>query len=246
VKKPLAMIQYREVRPGRLIFHPAFMHLSVNLGLSEHLMAVLAPDSSAIVVSSRGQVLALLGHANRWHQSVPARASLYLALLAQAADQLQGPALGTTPADLFSSWGLSRAEQAWKRLGLNRSALALSPRPTQDPKAVVTLTSYQVNAPLASIADAYLPFIAQGRITELSLVGPGQPGHAVVSPTTVDTLSQVLPRLRIKGLSFTLWRPLGQNITVAWPSQHPKWLLVSYGLSPTHVAQALSITARQT
>jgi len=216
-------------------FHPEILHTTINPGLEETLGAILPMRSAAIVLSSQGGVLALLGHDNTWRKAVAGRSALWLPMLAQ------GTANGAFAADVRTTvkhgrgWDTAQIDQAWQHLGLDQAALALSPRPSGSGVQVMKPdgNSNSVMVPIASIARAYLPFIDHGQMFPLRLNTPSGSAVPLVSEAVIQSLSPYLPRLTVGKISFLIWHPLGQSVLVAWPLTKPTWLVVV-----THVSSA--------
>jgi hypothetical protein len=222
-------------------FHPEILHTTINPGLEETLGAILPIRSAAIVLSSQGGVLALLGQHNTWRKAVAGRAALWLPMLAQGTVNGAFARNVRTTAKHGRGWDIAQIDQAWRHLGLDQAALALSPRPSGSGVQVMNPdgNSNSVMVAIASIARAYLPFIDHGQMLPLRLTTPSDSSVSLVSEAVIQSLNQYLPRITVGKVSFLIWHPLGQSVLVAWPLTKPTWLVVVTHVSSAAIAPIL-------
>ena len=228
-------LRYHLTQHHTLVFHPALVRTTIRPQLDWEIQKILPAHGSAIVVSPRGSVLALVGRNHQWQDSVPAGASLLLPLLAE---------INAAPSASGADWNRQKLAKAWERLGLNQSALALSPRPSGLSATLIGPVSSPVLAPVASIAHAYLPFIAGGKLPELGLTIRTSPVVSRVPERVIYKLTRLLPRTPVDGTSFSVWHPLGQGVVVAWTQKPPSLLVVATDMTSANIAPLLSILAR--
>lgn len=235
-------------RLGRRAYGPAGRHMTVattiHRSLTLRLGRVLPPGSEAIVVDPEGQVMALVSRGRDWRQTVPASDLLLPPMLAEA---LGDPGRFSRLASvnlpsLSEAWGKGGMRAAWTSLGLDRSALPPEAVPTGAPSAIFDGPGYPVHASLASIAEAYLPFVDHGRVVPLTLALMGRVGVArspVSRAGSAEAFSEVarqLPALGLRRGTVAVWHPIGQPDAVGWSSGPPSWLAVTSAVPVARLA----------
>ncbi len=228
-----APVRYRLSSNKVFTFNPKIVHTSIDPTLSENLLRVLPHGSGAIVVSNHGHVLALLGSGLAWKAPVNAGPALFLPML--------GALISKNPMATAFHPSKRRLALAWRALGLDRAVLPLMKKPQTAGRAVAGPSlGGQVKAPLASIAEAYLPLLDQGQTYPLTLVGALSTSRQVTNLSAVKDLSRALPRETIHGIHVTIWRPLGQSLVVAWATRPRSWLVVVNAPGTSRIAPIVS------
>ncbi len=227
-------------RSGR----PKTVATTIHRTLTLRLGRVLPPGGEVIVVDPQGEVMALVSRGQAWRQTVPANALLLPPMLAEA---LRDPSRFSRLTSvqlprLADAWGRDGMRAAWMRLGLGQAALPTEAVPTGTPLAIFDGSDYSVHASLASVAEAYLPFINHGRAVPPTVVLMGgvrvarNPTPSTGSAEAFSEVARQLPRLALGGGMVAVWHPIGQSEAVGWNSGASSWLAVTSAVPVARLA----------
>jgi cell division protein FtsI/penicillin-binding protein 2 len=197
---------------------------TVNGGLTTDLKEVWSGSGTALIVNSRGAMVALAAGSEQslWARHAIGQALLppMLALavtvpavrkaLEQPHSELTGVAL---------AWGTDDVRRGLQTLGVTVDAT----RRWRKPSTQMIMDSLSQGSSLTAtplqLAQSYLPFVSGGRIGPVWVRQTRPPlGHTIDGE--FGRVLQQLPAVTLAGTRFRVWRPVGSYAIVIAPKQH--------------------------
>lgn len=228
----------------RLPSQPPGQRLAWSASLSQQVLSLLPSGGIFAAVDGQGRVRTLLAHPS--HRGIaweprPVGLGLVPTLTAEAlgSQKILLSIRGSSDllGQLASAWGSTKIENGLLAMGMG-SATSLSGQPVKNPplpKAGVSVMSqgHALWATPLELARAYLPFIRQGLLPQLTagtvprhLQAQGVPLVATTSDLT--EVADALPTVMVNGQKFFVWRPDG-NFAVAFTEAYGGMVLVTEG-----------------
>lgn len=205
---PWGGVRYR-VEEGRMTFVPDRVRVSCSATLIRALSRRLPAGAGVVVAHADGRLSALAGARSDWAGDFPAGATLAPAVLASAMGYGVSPSEASLAA-LGRRLGASREQSVADALGLDDRPAQGLPRPRL-PDGPSALFAETASASLLTVADAYLPFAAQGKWAPLTLSGSLGRGRSAAEVAAVGRVASLFASVAAGPLVFRVWAPPGED-----------------------------------
>ncbi len=232
--------------------------LAWSTRLSQQLLPLVKSGGSLAVIDGSGRIRTLLASPN--HRGIaweprPVGLGLVPPLTAEALGSqgilLKIKGTGDLLGQLAGAWGSRHISQGLKRLGLG-SKTTLIGQPVKNPPLPRPSTSVMSQgralwATPLEIGRAYLPFIRQGLLPQLTASAVPSPlrvhGVPLVSAAVdLNQVASVLPMVMVDGVKFFVWRPDG-NYAVAFTQDDGGVVLVTAGPATQSIVDLVHVLA---